>query len=198
MIYLYVKTHTKTGLKYLGKTVRKDPHKYTGSGKVWKRHLLKHGFTYTTQILLATEDKQELMETGLFFSKLFNVSGSADWANLIDERGDGNDNRHLLNEGKHNFQNSEVQRNIQLNRIKNGTHNLQSANRTFTKKGCKHTKTAQRNLTDANPFRSSVPCIDLSGKAVMIPKDQYYAQTGEKSDWQFVHTKSKEAASRKS
>jgi 5-methylcytosine-specific restriction endonuclease McrA len=42
MIYLYVKTHNKTGLKYLGKT-EQDPFVYLGSGKRWLNHLNKHG-----------------------------------------------------------------------------------------------------------------------------------------------------------
>ena len=43
IIYLYVKTHRKTGLKYLGKT-KKDPFVYQGSGVHWKNHLNKHGY----------------------------------------------------------------------------------------------------------------------------------------------------------
>lgn len=40
-IYLYLKTHNKTGLKYLGKTVSVDPHLYQGSGTIWRRHIKK-------------------------------------------------------------------------------------------------------------------------------------------------------------
>ena len=40
---LYVKTHQVTGLKYLGQTSKSDPHKYTGSGKYWLRHIKQHG-----------------------------------------------------------------------------------------------------------------------------------------------------------
>jgi hypothetical protein len=86
---LYIKTHNKTGLKYLGKTVAKDPHAYPGSGKYWKRHLKKHGHDFTTQILLITHDKNDLIETALFFSDIFNVVLSPDWANLKKEEGDG-------------------------------------------------------------------------------------------------------------
>lgn len=91
MYYLYLKTHNKTGLKYLGKTEQKDPHLYSGSGKYWKLHLRKHGYDYTTQILLATEDKSELKETGLFFSRLWDIAQSNEWANLQEEKGDGGD-----------------------------------------------------------------------------------------------------------
>lgn len=198
MIYLYVKTHTKTGLKYLGKTISKNPHSYPGSGKVWKRHLEKHGKYYTTRILLVTENKSELIETGKFFSKLWNVAKSEEWANLIPEHGDGGRTQdHLLAAGLHNFQNSDVQRKIQMCRVKKGTHNLQSCNRTFSRKGCKHPKTAARNLTEDNKFRHNVPCIDKDGHSIMVSKDQYYSQTGEKQNWEYVHTRSKEAGFRR-
>lgn len=87
--YLYIKTHNVTGLKYLGQTISKDPHKYTGSGVYWKRHLKAHGSNFTTTILLATESKDDLIDTGIFFSRLFGVVQSSDWANLIEESGTG-------------------------------------------------------------------------------------------------------------
>lgn len=88
IIYLYLKTHNKTGLQYLGKTIQ-DPFKYKGSGLVWQRHIKKHGNDVTTQILLATDDKDDLRETGVFFSKLFNVVNNKNFANLTEESGDG-------------------------------------------------------------------------------------------------------------
>ena len=90
-MYLYVKTHIKTGLKYLGKTTNKDPHKYPGSGTVWRRHLDKHGYEYTTEILLETDSKEELTEKGIYYSHLWNVVDSKEWANLKPESGDGGD-----------------------------------------------------------------------------------------------------------
>jgi hypothetical protein len=90
MIYLYVKTHNKTGLKYLGKTVR-DPFVYTGSGKRWLNHIAKYGYDCNTQILLASSCKKEISETGMFFSELWNIVESNAWANLIPESGEGGD-----------------------------------------------------------------------------------------------------------
>jgi len=87
-IYLYLKTHNKTGLKYLGKTVQ-DPHKYRGSGIVWRRHLEKHGDDITTNILLATKEENDIREKGLFFSRLWNVVESKEFANLCGEQGQG-------------------------------------------------------------------------------------------------------------
>jgi len=88
-IYLYVKTHNKTGLKYLGKTVSDDPHTYQGSGKLWKRHIAKHGYDVITEILLVTDDKLELKEAGIHYSNLWNIVESKSFANLMPETGDG-------------------------------------------------------------------------------------------------------------
>ena len=90
-MYLYVKTHNKTGLKYLGKTNSDDPHIYPGSGVRWTAHLKKHGYDYTTEILLETNSEQELVEKGIYYSHLWNVVESPEWANLKIEEGDGGD-----------------------------------------------------------------------------------------------------------
>jgi hypothetical protein len=86
--YLYKKTHRTTGLQYLGKTVQ-DPFKYKGSGKRWGYHIKKHGYDVDTEILLETLDEQELIKIGLYYSKLWNIVESKEWANLKPEAGDG-------------------------------------------------------------------------------------------------------------
>lgn len=89
MLYLYVKEHNVTGLKYLGYTSRDDYHSYPGSGVHWKRHLNAHGYNYTTTVLLASVSKRDIKETGKFFSDLYNVVESTSWANLKPEEGAG-------------------------------------------------------------------------------------------------------------
>lgn len=86
-IYLYIKTHKKTGLKYFGKTVKKDVHKYTGSGVYWKKHLQKHGMDYTTEIVAEFQDEMLCQEFALNFSREHNIVESDDWANLQEENG---------------------------------------------------------------------------------------------------------------
>lgn len=86
--YLYIKTHNKTGLKYLGQT-SKDPFTYKGSGKYWLAHIKKHGYDVSTEILLNTNDKLELMNAGIKYSIEYDVVQSNEWANLIEERGPG-------------------------------------------------------------------------------------------------------------
>ena len=86
---LYVKTHSLTGLKYLGQTSKTDPHKYTGSGKYWLKHVKKHGSNYSTEILYESEFKNQIDIMGIYYSELWNVVDSNEWANLKPESGDG-------------------------------------------------------------------------------------------------------------
>jgi hypothetical protein len=88
-IYLCVKTHTTTGLKYLCQTTNINPHKYRGSGKYWKLHLKKHGYEHNTKIIKECSSNSELKEWGLYYSNLWNVVASNDWANLKPEEGEG-------------------------------------------------------------------------------------------------------------
>ena len=87
IIYLYIKTHLLTGIKYLGITRQKDPHKYTGSGTYWILHLKKHGYDYTTEILKECTTNAEVKELGMYYSKLWNIVDSEEWANLKEESG---------------------------------------------------------------------------------------------------------------
>ena len=104
MIYLYIKTDNKTGLKYLGKTVR-DPYKYKGSGKRWTEHIKKHGYDVTTDILGTFLTNEELQKFSIPLSEKLDIVKSKDWANLKIESGDGGDtSQHIdyskLNRGK--------------------------------------------------------------------------------------------------
>jgi len=77
-----------TGLKYLGQTTQ-DPHRYSGSGVYWKRHLKVHGNYTSTEILLSTESYEELKRKGIAYSIEFNVVTSKEWANCKIEDGAG-------------------------------------------------------------------------------------------------------------
>ena len=88
MIYLYLKTHNVTGLKYLGKTTQ-DPFKYKGSGIHWKHHIKKHGNDVTTNILLETECKKEFKKVGSYYSNMWNIVESKEFANMTKEEGQG-------------------------------------------------------------------------------------------------------------
>jgi len=89
--YLCVKTHNITGLRYLCQTTKKDPIKYFGSGKEWTDHLIKFGYDIRTDILLQTSNKEELVNSGRFYSRIWNITTAMDdfgnkiYANLIPE-----------------------------------------------------------------------------------------------------------------
>ena len=91
---LYVKTHRKTGLKYLGQTSR-NPFTYPGSGVDWKSHLRQHGNDVVTEVIWQTTDQEERNRQGRFYSALWHVVTAADdfgdkiWANKIPETGGG-------------------------------------------------------------------------------------------------------------
>ena len=105
-IYLYLKTHNVTGLKYLGKT-EKDPFKYQGSGKHWTRHINKHGYDVTTEILFETTDKEEFKKVGLEYSKKWNIVESKEFANLMEETGTGGFNPNAYTE-EVNYKRSKI------------------------------------------------------------------------------------------
>ena len=87
-IYLYVKQHSVTGLKYFGKTTRKDPYKYNGSGKYWKHHISKYGKDQVITLeIWSFDDEEECSKFALDFSIKNNIVESAEWANLIPENG---------------------------------------------------------------------------------------------------------------
>lgn len=88
MYRLMVKTHNVTGLKYLCITTKDDYESYTGSGKYWIRHLKVHGFDYSTEVLFEAEEKtDEFITTCKYYSNIFNVVESDEWANLVIENG---------------------------------------------------------------------------------------------------------------
>lgn len=85
-IYLYVKQHSVTGLKYFGKTTKADPYKYRGSGHHWLRHIKKHGIEFIETIeLYEFQDQEEATKFALEFSKKHQIVESPEWANLIVE-----------------------------------------------------------------------------------------------------------------
>lgn len=106
-IYLYVKTHNVTGLKYFGKTTRPDPHSYRGSGKYWIKHLKKHGNNVATEIIGVFEDEVACTDAAIAFSRDNNIVESDLWANLQEENGvDGAPKGHV----GHKFTTEELER----------------------------------------------------------------------------------------
>lgn len=91
--YLYVKTHNMTGLKYFGKTTTTRT-RYRGSGSYWVRHIKKHGYDVTTEIIGYFIDQNECMNFAINFSIENDIVNSRLWANERIENGlDGGDTR---------------------------------------------------------------------------------------------------------
>ena len=92
--YLYIKTHNKTGLKYLGQTKR-NPYTYLGSGTTWTTHLRANGNDISTAVLLSTTSVTERNHWGRYYSNLYRITTAMDdygnriWANRIPETGGG-------------------------------------------------------------------------------------------------------------
>lgn len=94
MLYsLYVKTHLKTGLKYLGFT-EQDPFTYKGSGTRWNNHIKIHGNDVWTNVIYQTEIKENIKPMGIYYSDLWDVTNSEQWANLKPEEGQGGSIQH--------------------------------------------------------------------------------------------------------
>jgi len=84
---LMIKTHNDTGLKYLCVTSKEDYELYKGSGVYWKNHIKAHGDNISTELLIETDDLDELTQMGLKYSATYDVVESSEWANLIPESG---------------------------------------------------------------------------------------------------------------
>lgn len=85
--YLLLKTHNKTGLKYLcfHRGTDESCLKYKGSGLYWKKHLRVHGGDIHTEILEKSLNQKYISEKGLYYSKLWDVVESSEFANMVPE-----------------------------------------------------------------------------------------------------------------
>ena len=86
---LLIKRHNKTGKKYFHKTTRLNLiETYTGSGKLWEKHLKKHGNDWSNiWISEVFYNKDDLVEFAEFVSEELDIVKSDEWANLIPENG---------------------------------------------------------------------------------------------------------------
>ena len=135
-IYLYIKQHNITKLKYLGKTI-KNPYKYKGSGVDWTEHLKLHGNNVTTEIIKECHSNKELNLWGRFYSTIWDVSNSSEFLNRIPETGggagvfseDGYKNiikyqKDRVDDYTHHLLSGEIQGSTSRKRVLDGTHNL--------------------------------------------------------------------------
>jgi hypothetical protein len=103
-IYICVKQHTNTKLKYFCKT-KKNPEKYNGSGVDWKKHLSENG-KYVINLQIWEFERQDVCTRFcLWFSKKFDIVESDEWANKIPENGIGGGSPKGTNKGKASYRN---------------------------------------------------------------------------------------------
>ena len=87
IIYLYIKQHSITKLKYFGRTI-KNPWKYNGSGTYWTQHIKKHGVEFVETIaVFEFETQDDCSRFALDFSNKNRIVESTEWANLVLEDG---------------------------------------------------------------------------------------------------------------
>ena len=95
LYYLMIKEIEETGLRYLCKRKyipdSNDHILYKGSGVYWKRVLKAHPEYNIKTTVLGLYDKDEIREYGSYYSTLYNIVESKEWANLMPETGDGGD-----------------------------------------------------------------------------------------------------------
>lgn len=112
---LMIKTHNKTGLKYLCYTKSEGSiyDSYKGSGKLWKSHLKKHGDDITTELIFETDNYENFKNYAIKKSIELDIVSSSEWANLKKEEGDGGDtvsNKRWITDGKKDkFINKDLQ-----------------------------------------------------------------------------------------
>jgi hypothetical protein len=89
--YLMIKKVKQNGFSYLCKcTDKKDHISYKGSGVFWKKVLNQHPeYIIDTEVLGYYKSKEELRDAGSYYSQLYNIVESKQWANCIPEIGDG-------------------------------------------------------------------------------------------------------------
>jgi len=107
-----IKTHNITKLKYLCYHFGDNAscYIYPGSGKYWKLHIKKHGKNISTEILGEYSSLEDANINGLFYSKLYNVVESKDFANIIVEDASHNFNHLTKEQRKKSLENREKRR----------------------------------------------------------------------------------------
>jgi hypothetical protein len=118
---LYIKQCPHCGLKYFGKSVRKDIDYYQGSGRRWKGHLKKYK---VKPVHLWNSDwyyDTSITRFAIKFSKLNKIVESTTWANLKDEDGLDTFNFNLYNGSERHIENARKSM-IKNRKAFSGTH----------------------------------------------------------------------------
>jgi len=173
LVKLYIKTHNNTGLKYFGRTIKEDIHKYKGSGKHWKNHIKKHGYNVKTELYGEFyEDDPLLKEVALDFSNRNDIVKSKEWTNLMLEDGlRGGNSRTGMTIEKIKAYNTKIS-------ISNkGKHSMLHSEETKDKIskyriGKKHKNNTKTKIS--NSLKNLVSCIDIRNNTkVQVSKEEF-------------------------
>lgn len=168
---LYIKRHSVTGLRYFGKTVRKDVGKYTGSGKHWKNHINKHGKEYivTEWVSGWFYEKEEIKSFALSFSEIFDIVDSDVWANMMAEdglTGNGSPGRRVSDETRKKISLSNTGKICppEINKKKgrtgsdNGMHGVRRFGKNSPHYGIPHSVEAKLLISNKAKLRARIKC----------------------------------------
>lgn len=209
-IYLYIKTHKITGIKYFGKTTKDNPVNYRGSGVYWRRHISKYGNHVETEILGIFTNIDDCKKFALNFSKENDIVKSEKWANLKEENGSDGSPIGIVFSEKHKKNISKSRMGKCYNSFTPETRSKMSraaSKRSLTnnpfagERGSLLAKNRNKRLTIEGKHNFQITdmvfVIDKFGKSSRISKNEYRAQLGNKKDWEFVSANSFEAKNRR-
>jgi hypothetical protein len=216
--YLYIKRHSKTNLKYFGKTTLSDVEKYCGSGVYWKKHIEKYGKQYVETLWVSEPfyDKELLEEFAVFFSDFFEIETSSEWANLIAENGLDGAPKGIKREGLSGEKNGMYGKRGSLNpfygkqhtesqkqlwsEMRLGEKNPNFKAKSFNEETYKKLRRPKSSKANYKGTPGKITCIDIAGIAVQIDIEIYNQQKQSNKpvhEWQYVNTNSNEAKKRK-
>lgn len=180
IIYLYIKQHSITKLKYFGKTEKKNPFKYLGSGKRWQRHIKKHGRQHIKTLEIWGFDDQDLCtEFALKFSEDNNIVKSKEWANQIPENGlDGGNRSSCRSYKKHTeltkqkISQSKIGTPCPYKGMKRGI----GGNKNPKTKECKEKLSKALKGRPNLSIKGTVSVVDVHGKFLRITQEEFKNQ----------------------
>ena len=144
--FLYIKRHKETGLLYFGKTCKKDPYTYNGSGIFWKKHIKKHGENIETLWVSEFNENDNVEEFAELFSEVNDIVNSSQWANLIIENGkDG-----WISGVKRSIETREKMSNSAKNRSPMAQETRDKLSKAHKGHNRKHSEETKKRLSEAN------------------------------------------------
>lgn len=179
-IYLYVKKHSITGLKYFGKTQTTDPYKYLGSGSYWSKHIRKYGTEHVQTLeIWEFENQDECTNFALKFSEENNIVESKEWANLRPENGlDGgcitDEIKQKISKSMVGNKNTKGLKHSEYTKSKMSTSHLQRFcnGATSNFKGKTHSKSVIKEIVDRQKGKVSVINVETL-EFERIPSDLF-------------------------